>query len=952
MSGDDSVSGRGRRSWWRDVLAAVLLAGFVLTLYAQLLFTNRVLTGGDIQLYFYPYWEYVGATLRAGRLPFWNPYLFLGAPLLANPQVAALYPLHWPFFAAGGLGLPVTQQIYWSAALHTWLLGLGGYTLLRRWRYPGAAALLTGIVLAGSGFVGGLLGHINQLNAAAWLPWAALCLAAVRVKPGQGWPAWRTLLLAGACFAALTALMLLAGHTQSVFINLFGLGVWLIWPWGREARAQGRKGAEETPPRASHFTLHTSSLKPLLISLSPGLLVYFGGVAIGVLLAAPQLLPTLELSGLGLRSGGLEYGEASSFSLKPLSLGWTLLPSYGLASLSAVFDTPGYTEYVAYVGVVGLALAGIGAWRGRGPARGFGLLLAGLGLFLALGRWNPIYFLLYQLVPGFDLFRAPARWMMLYTLGAAVLAGVGLTTLRTWRPGLARPLSTALLAGLAAIELLVAARALPHTHPTAPQAVYEVRTAPAHLLTDPDRAPVAPAAAGRFLGMSTITYDPGDMADYQRVFLESEPPQLDAAAFHDLVIALKVQELLAPNLPLFWRIPAVDGFDGGVLPLQRYIRFAELLIPPDRLVPDGRLREQISEMPDSRMLAMLNVAYVVTDKVRDLWFEDVFYDRQIGAKLGRASAPLVVEAPLPFAATHVDLIGYVEGDAAALATMTDTAHPVAQLEVIGRRGETERFTLTAGGAPGAQFADGALDSAMAARAGAVVAYRDVEGGRQEYRARLPLSAPMEVAELRLTAAPGGVTLTVQAATLYDALSKMFSALLPSDRGRFRLEHSGDVKVYRNLDVTPRAYLAGALAAVTDQEAALDLLRTQAGRVTVVEGALDGAQPAGPGDRAEIVAYAPERVEIVTHSAAPALLVLSDSFYPGWRASVTGAPAPIKVVNGLFRGVVVPPGEQRVIFTFAPSGWRAGLWLAGSGAILLLVLLGAAWRVRRIAPRAL
>lgn len=952
MSSDDGVSGRERRGWWRDVIAATLLAGFVLTLYAQLLFTNRVLAGGDIQLYFYPYWEYVGATLRAGRLPFWNPYLFLGAPLLANPQAAVLYPLHWPFFAAGGIGMPVTQQIYWSAALHTWLLGLGGYTLLRRWRYPGAAALLVGIVLAGSGFVGGLLGHINQLNAATWLPWAALCLAAVRVKPGQARPAWRTLLLTSACFAALTALMLLAGHTQSVFINLFGLGVWLIWPWGREERVQEREGAGKTPLRASHFALHASSLKPLLVSLLPGLLVYFSGVTIGALLAAPQLLPTLELSGLGLRSGGLDYSEASSFSLKPLALGWTLLPSYGLASLSAVFDTPGYTEYVAYVGVIGLAFAVIGAWRGRGPARGFGLLLAGLGLFLALGRWNPIYYLLYQLAPGFDLFRAPARWMMLYTLGAAVLTGVGLATLQTWRPGLARALPTVLLAGLVAVELLVAARALPHTHPTAPQAVYEVRTAPAHLLTNPDRAAVSPAAAGRFLGMSTITYDPGDMADYQRVFLESKPPQLDAAAFHDLVIALKVQELLAPNLPLFWRIPAVDGFDGGVLPLQRYIRFAELLIPPDHLVPDGRLREQISEMPDSRTLAMLNVAYVVTDKVRDLWFEDVFYDRQIGATLGRASAPLVIEAPLPFAATHVDLIGYVEGDAATLATMADTAHPVAQLEVIGRGGEMERFTLTAGGAPGAHFADGALDSAMAARAGAVVAYRDIEGGRQENRARLALSAPMEVAELRLTAAPGAAALTVQAATLYDARSKMFSALLPSDRGRFRLEHSGDVKVYRNLDVAPRAYLAGALAAVADQEAALDLLRTQAGRITVVEGALDGARPAGPSDRAEIVAYAPERVEIVTHSAAPALLVLSDSFYPGWRATVAGAPAPIKVVNGLFRGVVVPRGEQRVIFTFAPSGWRAGLWLAGSGAILLLVLLGGAWRVRRIALRAL
>ncbi len=950
-----------RRAWVGDALAAGLLAGFVLLLYAPLLFTNRVLAGGDIQLYFYPYWEYVGATLRSGHLPFWNPYLFLGAPLLANPQSAALYPPHWPLFAAGGAGLPVTQQIYWSAAIHTWLLGLGGYALLRRWRYAVAPALLTGVVLAGSGFAGGLLGHINQLNAVTWLPWAALALAGVRVQVGQPWPAPRTLLLAGAAFAMLTALMLLAGHTQSVFINLFGLGVWIVWPWGRGegTRRQGDKetgGEGRIPLHNSQFTIHNSQFKHLLVSLSPSLLVYFAGLAIGVLLAAPQLLPTLELSGLGLRSGGLSYAEASSFSLKPLALGWTLLPSYGLASLSTVFDTPGYTEFVAYIGVVGLALAGIGAWRGRGPARVFGLLFVGLGLFLALGRWNPLYFLLYQVVPGFDLFRAPARWMMLYTLGAALLAGVGLAALGTWRPRLARLLPTALLIGLAAVELLAAGRSLPRAHPTAPQAVFELRTAPAHLLTSPDRDAVNPAAAGRFLGMSTITYDPGDLADYARVFVESTPPQLDDAAFGDLVIALKVQELLVPNLPLFWRIPAVDGFDGGVLPLQRYIRFAELLIPPERLVPDGRLREQIQEMPESRLLAMLNVAYVVTDKVRDLWFEDVFYDRQIGADLRRAPAPLVVEAPLSFAATHVDLIGYVDGDAAALAALAETTQPVAQLEIVGRNGEIERFALTAGGAPGAHFADGALDSDMAARAGAVVAYRDVEGERQEYRARLPLAAPIDVAELRFTAEAGGASphtgLIVQAATLYDARSGMFSALLPSDRGRFRLEHSGDVKVYRNLDGAPRAYLAGELAAVENQDAALDLLRTQAGRVTVVEGTLDGAQPSAPGDRAEIVAYAPERVEIITHSAAPALLVLSDSFYPGWTATVDGAPAPIKAVNGLFRGVVVPAGEQRVIFTFAPTGWRAGLWLAGGGAILLLLALGGAGRVRQAPRRAL
>ncbi|HQY94076.1 hypothetical protein, partial [Caldilinea sp.] len=745
---------RPRARWlvaW-DVLAAVLLASFVLLLYGRLLFTNRVLAGGDIQLYFYPYWEYVGATLRAGQLPFWNPYLFLGTPLLANPQAAVLYLLHWPLFAAGGWGLSVTKQIYWSAALHTWLLGVGGYALLRYWGFMTAPALLTGIVLAGSGFVGGLLGHINQLNGAAWLPWATLCLATVRsqrfVRPdGDVRTSISRMLFAGAGFAVLVALMLLAGHTQTVFINLFALGVWIIWPWGRGGDKERGEDKEKKGKRRFSFTLHPSPFKRLFLSLVPVLLVYCGGIGIGALLAAPQLLPTLELSGLGLRSGGLSYAEASSFSLKPLALGWTLLPSYGLANLSAIFDTPGYTEYVAYVGIIGLALALLGAWQGRGPARTFGLLLAGLGLFLALGRWNPVYYLLYQVTPGFDLFRAPARWMMLYTLGAAVLAGVGLAALGAWRPRLARITPLALLLGLAAIELLVAARALPHTHPTAPQAVYDLRTAPAHLLTSPERTTPGPAAAGRFLGMSTITYDPGDMADYRRILVESQPSQLDEDAFHDLVIAQKVQELLAPNLPLFWRIPAVDGFDGGVLPLQRYIRFAGLLVPADRLVPDGRLREQIADMPDSQLLAMLNVVYILTDKVRDLWFEDVFYDRQIGADLRRAPDPLQIEAPLPFAATHVDLIGYVEGDAAALAALKDEARPVAWLEVVARDGSNERIALTAGGAPGAHFADGALDSPLAASAGAVVAYRDVERGRQAYRARLPLATPVEVAEL-------------------------------------------------------------------------------------------------------------------------------------------------------------------------------------------------------------
>ncbi len=311
-----------------------------------------------------------------------------------------------------------------------------------------------------------------------------------------------------------------------------------------------------------------------------------------------------------------------------------------------------------------------------------GLFFTGLGLFLALGRWNPFSLLFYYLAPGFDLFRTPARWMMLYTLGMAVLAGSGTEWLwdRLKAPNGGRSVAQRLscaggaaLLAILALDLLLAARALPHTQPTAPQAVYDVRTASAHLLTEPLRA-LHPAAAGRLLSISEITFDPGDMPDWRRILRGGARPQLSEAAFEEFIIALKSQEILAPNLSLLWRIPTVDGFDGGVLPLLRYNAFLSLLIPPEELVPDGRVREQLRTVPPTDALELMDVRFVITDKVRDVWHDDVYYDRQIGATLAAngtgdsagVGARLTIDAPHSFEATAVDVVGFVTADSEAL----------------------------------------------------------------------------------------------------------------------------------------------------------------------------------------------------------------------------------------------------------------------------------------------
>ena len=73
---------------------ATLLA-LTLAFFWKIAFTNLILVGLDVFTYFYPYKAYAAEVVRQGRLPLWNPYLFMGVPFLANAQTALFYPLNF-----------------------------------------------------------------------------------------------------------------------------------------------------------------------------------------------------------------------------------------------------------------------------------------------------------------------------------------------------------------------------------------------------------------------------------------------------------------------------------------------------------------------------------------------------------------------------------------------------------------------------------------------------------------------------------------------------------------------------------------------------------------------------------------------------------------------------------------------------------------------------------------
>ena len=82
---------RSSRAWWIVLPAAIVLT---LLFYRHIALSNRILSGVDAFTYFYPYRDYAARAIREGSIPLWNPYLFLGAPFLANPQTAVFYPLN------------------------------------------------------------------------------------------------------------------------------------------------------------------------------------------------------------------------------------------------------------------------------------------------------------------------------------------------------------------------------------------------------------------------------------------------------------------------------------------------------------------------------------------------------------------------------------------------------------------------------------------------------------------------------------------------------------------------------------------------------------------------------------------------------------------------------------------------------------------------------------------
>jgi hypothetical protein len=177
---------------------------------------------------------------------------------------------------------------------------------------------------------------------------------------------------------------------------------------------------------------------------------------------------------------------------------------------------------------------------------------------------------------------------------------------------------------------------------------------------------------------------------------------------------------------------------------------------------------------------------------------------------------------------------------------------------------------------------------------------------------------------------------------------------PALRGRRPVYEGADARVYRNPRALPRAFLVDRQTIAGSPEAALEAATAPdfpARTTAVVERPVAGLSRAGgsPGT-ARIEDYEAERVSVRVRARRPALLVLTDNWYPGWEAKVDGGSAPVERVDYLIRGVRVPAGTHTVEFEFKPSSWLWARLLSGLGLLTILTAAWVGWRRRRAEPR--
>jgi hypothetical protein len=811
-------------------LCIIILALLPFVVFWELTLSHEIMIAGDISTYYYPFQYVVAQQMRAGHLPLWNSRIFGGVSWLAESQ-GVLYPLNLLFSLA-----PIWMSINYSFLLHLSLAGVFMYLFMRSLDVGPGGALVAGVTFMFCGFIMAHLGHLSMVRTVPWLP---LVLWAF-----ERWRKRRDVNYIGAGALAI-GLLLLAVHPQ---IAVYALGV--------------------TGAYIAYFLLFSDNPK-LRWKIALGSSVMIG---LGILLALPQVLGFYEASQFyGRSSGAVEgYEMFASSSLPPIYLLHMIFPRLFPKDLNA-------TEMIGYIGILPWPLAFVAVFRWKHKAKYFFLIVLGISLLLVLGKYTPLYPLMYH-VPIYNKFRVPPRNWFEFDFAVAVLAGAGFDYLASEQIRVARRVLCYLAAGLVVIAILIIGVALgllrfsPNLiQPTLARNGISAWTSSAVLL--PLGLIVASAVVlvvvsfcslrrySVVLFAALIVVDLHySFADHHLAAHSTREPLSEIFGDRPSVVGFlkqdtslyrvltyspnavlgpyeKLRNIMSPNLNILFDIDSVDGY--GSLILSQYSAFSNYTLSGSGslFITHPRLFR-----PDHHNIRnLMNLKYILIpvnldmDPIWPLYVKDGIIFETFPYKpleLGSSSELLSTTLDLP---THpVTTLGIVSSLGNCLNIVDN--QPVARLTVTDQDDHTSVHYLVAG----RDTSDAAYDCNPAAmqHAKSTVAY-SVPGdssacSHQVYFARLELrTEPTVLRSLELAYLPENGKIEITRLSLYNietGKSYPFSVA----QGYLRYFSKGDayqkvyederLRVYENTRVLPRTFLVPEVDLVSDADEAVRVVR--------------------------------------------------------------------------------------------------------------------------------
>jgi hypothetical protein len=978
-------------SFWRaqltrDRIVALLVTFAPLVYFLPAVCGQLVISPDDGVIQNIPLRVAIANVVRSGHLPLWNPYIFCGMPLHAAAQGGVLFPLNWFYLV---FNVPQATNLM---MLSTYMVAaLGAYLYARRAGASIAGAALTSLVWQWSGFLVGQIGHTNIVQAAALLPWLLWAIDGYGASGKRSRGLLIAVMTALALFAGHQqtfaylllvavpyALVMSRGSAASRAFYLrslafiaagLALAAVQILPTLELLRNSLRADASY-----DFFTSFSMPRRFLLTFLAP----YLMGGGDGQLFRAPYVGPTFyaEYNGyVGLATialallvaflkrdartifwivvvgggGFLALGRYAPFGfyhlvyhvpvlnlfrvparhLVEVEFALAVLAGRGLTALAeARMEKAKTLRWVAIVSAAVLALTWLAVTIGR-PAN------------FSLGREAPV-----------TLLRAPELFLPV-TFAAA-------TAIALWYFARQRPGATIFLFAVLSADLVLWGQSS-GWRIGSPKSDFELWGEPATV---------------RFLRSQAGNKAAGPYRIYtQDNFFDPNAPASNAPPGGGWIPTLQ------PDIYMMHGIENAAGYEG--FGLARYSRLAgDMKVWGELTDPERTLRSE------SREIDLLNVRYLFArssaaplDRTAP---PSAAYPRAThtygGQPFGEEKvngSSLAAGERLSFKVPPVEMDRLVLLTTLAWSEAMPDGEIIADIHLTGINGQTFDFEVRAGEHTSEWAYDRPDIQARVKHQRAPVGFTyEVKDAQVKFQAHtyvssfaLPRKAVIQSGEI--TVAPVSVAphvlLNVNQITLANGerafplrnkwVQRLAGANLepvPSrevntpDVSRWkRVAKIGNVSIFENARALPRAWLApGEL--IASSEAALSIIRTgkapdgapwdplETALVESSNGLVPGKRR-DPSERsvAEVTHHEPNRLEVRTDATMPAILVLSENHYPGWRARIDGREVKIRRVNYNQRGVAVPAGNHVVTFVYRPRSLVIGTTIS---LFTLLVLL--------------